>query len=344
MRIPIWILALGAALVLAGCSEEQAGPVDGRAQETPPQSTPTAVVLQPTAARSDAGGAWSQGARMNTARAEMAATELDGRIYTGGGLNRNGANISAFEVFDPAAGRWEERAPLPLTLDHFAMAGLDGRVYVVGGSTNFRARNQTLSTALFAYDPASDSWNRLTDMRLRRWGHSMVALDGLLYVIGGWGDEARVTLVYDPATDSWSRRAPLSTEREHLGAVVHEGRIYAVGGRWGTSNSGRVEVYDPATDSWEQRASLPTPRSGIGVALSNGRIHVFGGEAFNPARVFPDHEVYTIGTDTWESASPLPTPRHGLVAVGLGNQVHTIGGLGMGTASITDLVEIWTQT
>jgi N-acetylneuraminic acid mutarotase len=172
----------------------------------------------------------------------------------------------------------------------------------------------------------------------------MVGVGDRLYVIGGVGEEPRVTLEYTPESDSWTRRAPMPAEREHLAAAALDGRIYVIGGRWGSRGNLRtVEEYDPASDSWRIRTPLPTARGGLTAATVEGHIHVVGGEAFDPSRTFPEHEVYDPEADRWESAPPLPTARHGLASAGLDGRFYVIAGGRTAGLSVSDLTEIYAQ-
>jgi Kelch motif protein len=51
-----------------------------------------------------ADGAWTRAAPMPTARSEIAAAALDGRIYVAGGLTALGTS-NVFESYDPAEDR-----------------------------------------------------------------------------------------------------------------------------------------------------------------------------------------------------------------------------------------------
>ncbi|HEY3057402.1 MAG TPA: kelch repeat-containing protein [Chloroflexota bacterium] len=267
-------------------------------------------------------GSWTTAPSLNEARAEIAATTLDGRIYVAGGFDRNGTDLTSVEMFDPVARVWQLRAPLPQGLNHLGVAPLNGEVYVAGGSVG-----GTPTSGLFAYEPNLDAWTRKADLPLRRSAHVLVAVGGRLIVVGGVGDEAGVTLAYDPLTDTWERRAPMPTVREHLSAAVVDERVYVIGGRWADQgNLATVEVYDPASDQWQSLAPMPTPRGGLTAAAMNGRIHVFGGEAFDPNRTFPQHEVYDPVLDAWTSAENLPTSRHGLGSAVLDATLYVIGG------------------
>jgi len=282
-------------------------------------------------------GRWLEGPRLTTSRAEIAAAVLDSRIYTGAGFDGGGADQASFEALDPAAGRWEPRAPIPRALNHLGMAAAAGRVWVSGGTSG-----GTVSEALFAYDPANDTWTRMADMPLRRSAHVMVAVNDHLFVIGGVGEQPRVTLEYAPESDTWARRAPIAAEREHLSAAVVDGRVYVIGGRWANrGNVATVEEYDPASDSWQARAPMPTARGGLTAAAVDGRIHVVGGEAFDPNRTFPEHEVYDPSADRWTSAPPMPTARHGLASAGLDGRFYVIAGGRTAGLAVSDLTEIF---
>jgi N-acetylneuraminic acid mutarotase len=162
---------------------------------------------------------------------------------------------------------------------------------------------------------------------LRRSAHALIASGGRLFVVGGVGDEAGVTLAYDPQTDSWERRAAIPTLREHLSATVLDERVYVMGGRWGDQgNLATVEVYDPASDQWHSLAPMPTRRGGLTTSALNGRVHVLGGEAFDPNRTFPEHEVYDPALDSWTTLESLPTPRHGLGSAVADGTLYIIGG------------------
>src|SRR5262245_60233236 len=75
----------------------------------------------PPPARAQAMGEWAACPPLLEARAEIKAAVLDGRIYTGGGFDASGTDLSSFEMYDPAVGAWQQRAPIPLGLDHLGM-------------------------------------------------------------------------------------------------------------------------------------------------------------------------------------------------------------------------------
>jgi len=159
---------------------------------------------------------------------------------------------------------------------------------------------------------------------------AVVALDGRVFVIGGFGPGAEpVPFVeaYDPATNTWEPVAPLPVALHHPAAAVVGSRLFVAGGytggrvRWTPSQA--LFEYDPARASWATRAPMPTARGALAAAVVNGRLHAVGGSADRPTQA---HEVYDPATDRWTVANPLPTARDHLAAVAFQNRLWTIGG------------------
>ena len=266
-------------------------------------------------------GIWSRLAPLPTPRSEVAAAELNGKIYVFGGF---GPGAVSNEEYDPKADTWRKRAPIPQGVDHGAAVALGGTIYLIGG---FDGRFGPVNT-VWAYDPETDSWAKKADLPTPRGALGAVAVDGKIYAIGGSGvgGDVGTTEQYDPVTDTWLSRSPMPTPRDHVAIAVVEGKIYVSGGRLGSfaRNRSENEEYDPRTDTWAKKAPLPTARSGIAAAAVHGRIFVFGGEEVEGT--FDTNERYSPGADSWETMPRLPTARHGLGAVALGDRVYAQAG------------------
>src|SRR5215475_14691295 len=76
-------------------------------------------------------GKWDIRAPMPSARTEVAAVELGGKIYVMGGYEKDG---DLLEEYHPAKDSWRRRASLPRPLHHVGAASVDGRIYVIGGN------------------------------------------------------------------------------------------------------------------------------------------------------------------------------------------------------------------
>jgi N-acetylneuraminic acid mutarotase len=293
-------------------------------------------------------GAWSTAQPAPIYRSEMAAAVLNGRIYVAGGLAGPSPIFTgttyAMQSYDAATNSWRDETAVPERLHHLGMAALEGRIYITGGYTGEDFNPDNPFTWVF--DPTTNLWSRAADMPAPRAAHASVALDGLLYVVGGVGPNSHELWAYNPATNSWDRtRAPLPTLREHLTAAGVNGKLYVIGGRWSGGNQGTLEEYDPAANSWTSRPLMPTARGGLTSSVVNGRIHVTGGEDLFTSKTYNQHEVYDPSTNTWAVYPPMPTPRHGLPSGTVNSRWYVIGGGlqagGQTYQTLSNIVEVW---
>jgi N-acetylneuraminic acid mutarotase len=274
-------------------------------------------------------GQWVSLAPMNEPRQELAAAQLDGKIYAVAGL---AGRANANEIYDPATDDWSLGADLPVGTDHAWAVALEGRLYVGGGTTN----------RVFRYEPAADAWTEVAASASVHGGTPAAAvIDGRIYVAGGAGGGmlGNEVEVYDPATDDWTSLAPMECARNHTAGAVLDGKLYVAGGRPG--NQSCLEVYDPSSNTWTRRASMPTGRSGVAGAAVGNCFYVFGGEgnAADPNGIFHQVEAYDPSLDEWFELPPMQTGRHGIYAALLGNVIYLPGGAtaaGFGVTGVTD--------
>ena len=241
-----------------------------------------------------------------------------------------------------AQGTWSMKAPSPLLRSVVAVVEIGGKLYEVGGET-FNAAGQPEdphgSPLLQEYDPVKDAWRDLPPMPVGLSHPGAAALNGKLYVAGGFtigppsgprgGHFGAVDsfFVYDPMTNRWQTLAPLSNPRGSVGLAAVAGKIHAVGGRGEDQNTvGTHEIYDPATGKWTPAPPLPTPRDHFGIAVLDGRIHVVGGRTGEPSVNLAQHEIFDPATGQWTQAAPLPTARSGNTAAAYRGLVIYAGG------------------
>jgi N-acetylneuraminic acid mutarotase len=195
-----------------------------------------------------------------------------------------------------------------------------------------------------------------------------VAVNGKLYVIGGWGDgKARgVTYEYDPATDKWAKKKSMPRPSHHAALAAANGKIYVMGGFVAPQDT-QIPVggawqpiddaweYDPAADSWKSLPPLPSKRGAAVAVEAGGKIYVIGGVTtvegskdpfftfFGPARVLTTNDVYDPATNKWESRRPMTVARNHAFAGAVNGKIYVIGGrTGHGfilSATNTDVVE-----
>src|SRR5215475_14472925 len=166
------------------------------------------------------GSYWTIGKNMSTARNELTAVELNGKIYVMGGedIAAGGGQKDTVEVYDIAKDNWIEGtvAPMPLPLDHTTSAVYDGKIYVIGGFL----KDKVPTDRVFIYDPSKNVWKEASPLPSPI-GAALNSqfINGILYVVGGLNaSEAPVNTnyAYDPRTNTWTTKAPMPTARHHL--------------------------------------------------------------------------------------------------------------------------------
>lgn len=86
----------------------------------------------------------------------------------------------------------------------------------------------------------------------RRAGAGVAVLNGNLYAVGGFDDNAPLATCerYDAEQDRWTPVAPMSCPRGGVGVAPLGGRLVAVGGHDGYHYLNSTEAYDPRLDVW----------------------------------------------------------------------------------------------
>ncbi len=192
-----------------------------------------------------------------------------------------------------------------------------------------------------------------------------VAVNGKLYVMGGWDDgkAGGVNYEYDPATDKWTKRQPMPRPAHHSALAAANGKIYVMGGFVPATDTAlplgaawqpidNAWQYDPVADTWKSLAPLPTKRGSAVAVEAGGKVYTIGGattmegpvtddsrgrlgeskkddqffSAFGPARVLSVNEVYDPATNKWERRSPMSVPRNHAFAGAVNGKIYVIGG------------------
>ncbi len=231
----------------------------------------------------------------------------------------------------PRAARWP-RVPLGKRIALVAISVLTLTVLflpqVLRGGTNGTEADPIGGVFPTApLDPSSDRWRTRAQMPTPRTGLAVAAHEGLVYAIGGVGDNgvtARVE-VYDPIADAWMARRSKPTAVGFISAVEMGGKIYVPGG----FDAGRqprdiLEVYDPIQDSWQAGAPLPKSLGAYGLATLDGQVYLFGGRDERGYLASVYH--YDPEADAWEELQPMDRARGFLGASALGDRIYVVGG------------------
>lgn len=184
-----------------------------------------------------------------------------------------------------------------------------------------------------AAEPVQEALPALPSVRQE---HSVVALGGEIYVLGGFTPNVTSTMqAFDPASGSWRNVAEAPLALHHANAAVVDGRLIVAGYYVGASFTlvnGRVLEYDPALDAWSERGLMPagSERASACVATLGGRLYLFGGARLGAS--VTDASVYDVASGTWEALPPLPEPREHCLAAEIDGTLFIAAGRSGGIA------------
>ncbi|EDL77081.1 kelch-like 18 (Drosophila) (predicted), isoform CRA_b, partial [Rattus norvegicus] len=187
-----------------------------------------------------------------------------------------------------------------------------GLIYAVGGlnsAANFYAGDSLNVVEVF--DPIANRWEKCHPMTTARSRVGVAVVNGLLYAIGGYDGQLRLSTVeaYNPETDTWTRVGsmnskrrwtvvtPMSSNRSAAGVTVFEGRIYVSGGHDGLQIFSSVEQYNHHTATWHPAASMLNKRCRHGAASLGSKMFVCGG--YDGSGFLSIAEMYSSVADQW---------------------------------------------
>ncbi len=184
---------------------------------------------------------------------------------------------------------------------------------------------------LLLFDVDADQWSRGPDLPGPRDHAALVALDGALYLVGGFttglaGATAEVWRL-DAPDGAWVAVASMGTPRGALGAVAVDGRLLAVGGVDGSNRDlVSTEWYDPDADAWTPGPDLSRSRQHIGVAARRGTVYAIGGRSPNLDSVERLRFRGGEPAGEWRDGAGLGFSRSGHGAATVDGTVCTAGG------------------
>ncbi|KAK5642130.1 hypothetical protein RI129_008297 [Pyrocoelia pectoralis] len=204
---------------------------------------------------------------------------------------------------------WKPRVPYDIL---FAIGG-----WSAGCPTNF----------IETYDIRADCWLLSGDNDCApRAYHGLCALNGFLYMIGGFDGNEHFNTVrcFDPIKHKWSECACMYYPRCYVSVVMHNNKIYALGGYNGRTRMKSVERYDPKINQWELIRPMQRQRSDASAAVLHDKIYIVGG--FNGHEVMSSGEVYDTLSDQWTFIPSMMSPRSGVSLLAFKDSIYALGG------------------
>jgi hypothetical protein len=224
------------------------------------------------------------------ARDTYASAVANGFIYVIGGNDNTGTPQSTVQYSKIDANgtleNWSTTTALPGPRSASSGAFYNGYIYVTGGHPS-NTNNQALTSVIYAKvnpDGTLGSWaTSPNQIPAARSGHTTVALNGYIYVIGGDnadGGSHQLTVYYaklnaDGTVGTWSSTTSMSASTYYPTGSTYNGYIYVAGGNGNVLSSAKPNA-DGTISSWGG-PGLPSNRLAAGVAITNGNIYVLGG-------------------------------------------------------------------
>jgi N-acetylneuraminic acid mutarotase len=215
-------------------------------------------------------------------RGDAAAAEVDGKIYVISG--ELPANTNTNFVYNPETNEWNSLALMPTLRKHFGCGRVNHKIYIMGGITSYDDVPSSCTQKNEVYDVAADSWAEKAPVPTLRNNPAVVAVDSLIYIIGGAGTSSSIWQLiktvecYNTNTDKWETKKEMPVATLVPGAVAVNKKVIVLGGQ-NESGAGlsSVYVYDPATNTWSKTTSLPKINVLAGLVAVDNKIYVIGG-------------------------------------------------------------------
>ncbi|XP_068012485.1 kelch-like protein 33 [Melanerpes formicivorus] len=245
-------------------------------------------------------------------RFRHAVAVVGNTLYILGGKHYYGVHDTLASVYryQPMEDAWERLASMSCGRSYFAAAALGEFIYALGGSSG----EQDCTDTVECYDLANDTWRRCQPLPMALCGHAACALDGALYVSGGFDEACQcqaLLLRYTPGAPA-TLLAPMNGPR--AGHVMEEagGQLYVAGGLCqragltGYRDQLAFEVYSPKLNVWVLLSPLPRAHVVGGAAVVGGELVVLGGYSHETYQNTHLIHAYQPGSRRWVARGTLP--------------------------------------
>mmetsp|Transcript_32816 Transcript_32816/g.71627 ORF Transcript_32816/g.71627 Transcript_32816/m.71627 type:complete len:398 (+) Transcript_32816:57-1250(+) len=205
-------------------------------------------------------------------------------------------------LWHPVPGTMRELPGTRQDVGRQATAQINGTFYRCGGRTT--GRGAPINSAQ-CFDQTRGAWIDLPSMSTTRLGHSATALDGKLYVCGGFeplgmGVWHSSMERYHPRGKTWTLLPPMTYGRHFHAAAALKGELFVCGGHTAGGVVNSMEKFNPSTGTWRQMPSMPSRCWRHTAAAFYGKLYVCDGESGGIST-----EVYDPVTDVWSQLRPL---------------------------------------
>lgn len=164
-----------------------------------------------------------------------------------------------WRAFDPLSKRWQKLPPMPDFVNEEAKKRLPSLWMWNMVEPKFK-----IADVIRGWLGRNNSFDRTPFC-----GCAIAAVDGCLYVVGGFSRASAMRCVwrFNPILNAWSEVTSMSTPRAYCKTSILDNKLYVVGGvsrgRGGLMPLQSGEVFDPCTNSWSEVPNMPFARAQV---------------------------------------------------------------------------------
>lgn len=224
-----------------------------------------------------------------SARQGLAATVVEDRLYVAGGATMTGdlndVHVAPLTT-SGAVGAFVPTSSFTQARSQHAVATWRGHFYVIGGSASGAPRADVQRAAITSGGGLGPFTTLGSSLGIARFGHTALAYDGHLYVVGGlaggrWLTSIEVAPINaDGSLGAFRQSTAMPDGRYEHASVAFGGFLFVVGGSVGfASNEVLVAPFtsNGQLGAFQGTSRFSDPRRGLGVAVWNGVLYVAGG-------------------------------------------------------------------
>ncbi len=133
-------------------------------------------------------GDWSAAPDAPIAVHHVSGAALGGDFYMAGGRTDPEESSDEFLRYDPGSKRWEHLPDVPYgKYSSIGLVAAGGEVVAIAGDDElgWEEGGGSVSASAWAFDPGSERWQRLPDLKVERHAFGATVSNGRIYAIGG---------------------------------------------------------------------------------------------------------------------------------------------------------------
>jgi DNA-binding CsgD family transcriptional regulator len=200
---------------------------------------------------------WKELAPMSVARANMAVTVYDNKIYVIGGETEEGVT-GLTEVYDIATDTWARLPDKPTPVTNAKAVAVGGKIYVPGGKDV--SGNSTNVNEFF--DSQRQLWIVDSPLPLPLNAYALSSYEGEIYIFGGESDGVSTdsVMLLDPNSHKTIELPNLSSRKKDLSVINQGTDILVVGGINEAGNLPSIDVFNPVEKLFSNTSELDIGR------------------------------------------------------------------------------------